>query len=201
MRLIRTLISIIGIIGIMVIIALVIGYYLFSLTPPIKARILPVAVSAEAAQNLDQKLETVDEEIEAAVAANEEKEVRLIITEQEINNKMLDALAEGESSLKKIAINFDNKGRILVYAELETPGVDVKTGAIGQIQVMDGKPTIVIEDFDLGKLPLPQAANSGVEKLLNIMLELKLTDIPVELTAVEITDTQLTATGLTKTTD
>ena len=200
MRLIKWLITVIGIIGVLVIIALVMGYYLFCLTPRIQAKMVPVMLSAEAAQSFDQKLKTLETEIEAAVAAGEEREVSLVITEKEVNSKLIEVLAEGELPLKEILINFRD-GHFLVYAIVGTPGVDAKTGAIGQIEVVNGDPKVVVEDFDLGKLPLPQAANSRLGDLLNIIVRLKLADFPLEITNVEISNHQLTVAGLTETAD
>jgi hypothetical protein len=60
MRLIKGLIMVIGVIGIIIIFALIIGYYLYSLSPSIQERLIPVAVSADAAQSFDQKLDTLD---------------------------------------------------------------------------------------------------------------------------------------------
>ena len=200
MRLIRGCITVVGIIGILVIIALIMGYYLYSLRPWIQAKMTPVAVTAEAAQSFDQKFEALEMEIHQAIAAGEERETALVITEKEVNSKLVEVLAEGDLPFDQILVNF-REGRFLIYAVADVPGVAARTGAIGRIQVVNGDLEIVIEDFDLGKLPLPQAVNGGVEKLLDIMVKLKLADVPLEITAVEISDRELTASGLIKSAD
>lgn len=96
MRLIRALIMTIGVIGILVAFALLLGYYLYSLTPWIQTKLTPVAVSAEAAQSFDQKLSSLKSEIEAAVNAGQKKEVTLVITDKEINSKLTQIRAKGE---------------------------------------------------------------------------------------------------------
>ena len=197
MRLIKGLIMAIGMIGILVIIALVIGYYLFSLTPWIQAKVMPVAVSAEAAKSFDQKLNLLETEIAAAIDARENKQVSLTITEGEINSKLVQSLAEGELPLNRILINFGD-GYFLVYSIVDIPGFAAKTGAIGQIQVESGKPKVVIEDFDLGKLPLPKSANQRVEQLLNIMISLNLADMALEVSDIQIKNHQLIVTGSAK---
>jgi len=198
MRLIRVSVTVIGIIGVLAILTLVMGYYLFSLSPWIKAGMIPVAVTAEAAQSLDQKLEALETEIDEAVTAGEEREISLVITEKELNSKLVEVLAEGELPLKGALVNF-REGYLLAYSVVDIPGVDAKTGAMGKIQVVDGNAKAIIEDLDLGKLPLPKAANSGVEEFLDIMLRLRLADLPLEITSVEISNRELTATGLVKT--
>lgn len=200
MRLIRGCITVVGIIGILVVIALVMGYYLYSLRPWIQAKMTPVAVTAEAAQSLDQKFEVLETEFDEAIAAGEERETSLVITEKEVNSKLVEVLAEGDLPFDQILVNF-REGRFLIYAVADVPGVAARTGAIGRIQVVNGALEIVIEDFDLGKLPLPQAVNGGVEKLLDIMVKLKLADVPLEITDVEISDRELTASWLIKSAD
>ena len=200
MRLIRGCITVVGIIGILVIIALIMGYYLYSLRPWIQAKMTPVAVTAEAAQSFDQKFEALEMEIHQAIAAGEERETALVITEKEVNSKLVEVLAEGDLPFDQILVNF-REGRFLIYAVADVPGVAARTGAIGRIQVVNGDLEIVLEDFDLGKLPLPQAVNGGVEKLLDIMVKLKLADVPLEITDVEISDRELTASGLIKSAD
>ena len=63
MRLLRGFITVVGIIGILVIIALIMGYYLYSLRPWIQAKMTPVAVTAEAAESFDQKFEVLEMQI------------------------------------------------------------------------------------------------------------------------------------------
>ena len=200
MRLIKGCITVIGIIGILVTIALVLGYYLYSLSPQIQAKMTPVAVTAEAAESFDQKFEVLETQIHETVLAGEERVTSFVITEKEVNSKLVEVLAEGALPFDQILVNF-REGRFLIYAVADVPGVAARTGAIGRIQVMNGDPEVVIDDFDLGKLPLPQAANGGVEKLLDIMLKLKLADVPLEITDVEISGRELTVSGLIKTAD
>jgi hypothetical protein len=199
MRLIKGLIMAIGVIGVMVIIALIIGYYLYSLSPPIQAKVIPMAVSADASQSFDQKLDALKGQIKAAVDAGEKKQVSLVITEKEINSKLVQMLAEGElPSLKRVLINFGD-GYFLTYAVVDTPGIDAKTGSMGRVEIIEGEPKVVIDEFNLGKLPLPKSVNRRVEQLLNIMVNLQLPDVSLDITGVEIKNHQLTVTGTTKT--
>jgi len=200
MRLIRGCITVVGIIGILVIIALVMGYYLYSLRPWIQAKMTPVAVSAEAAQSLDQKFEVLETEIDEAIAAGEERETSLVITEKEVNSKLVEVLAEGDLPFDQILVNF-REGRFLIYTVADVPGVAARMGAIGRMQLVNGDHEIVIEDFDLGKLPLPQAVNGGIGELLDVMVRLKLADLPLEITDVEISNRELTVSGLIKIAD
>src|SRR4030042_349973 len=197
MRIIQGFIMAIGIIGIVVILALLTGYYLYSLSPQIQGKITPVAVSADAAQSLEQKLDALDTQIKEAVQAGEKRKLSLVITEQEINSKLVQMIAEGQLPLKRILINFGD-GYFLTYAVLDMPGIDAKTGSIGRVEVADSKPKVVITEFNLGKLPLPESAKGRVEQLVNILMSLQLSDFPVDITYVEFNNHQLTVTGTTR---
>ena len=200
MKILRGCIAAIGIIGILVILALVTSYFLFSLTPPIKSKMAPVPVSAEAAEKFDQKIDAWEAEIEDAVSNEKEIVITLTITEQEINNKILDTLAEGELPIKEALVNL-GEGYLLAYVVIDNPGVDAEIGTLARIEVEDEELKITVEDFDLGKLPLLQGVQDAVEKLVNIMTKLKLTDLPVKTTDVQINNHQLIITGVTKTTE
>ncbi len=197
MRLIRGLIRFICVIGSVVIIALMIGYYLYSLSPRIEERIIPVAVSADDAQNFDKKLDSLKTQAKETSETGEKTEVSLVITEKEANSKLVQLLAEGELPLKKILINFGD-GYFLISTVMDAPGVDAKTGAIGRIEISKGKPKVVLAEFNLGKLPLPKSVKIKVEQLLNIMVNLQVADFPVEISDVQIKNHQLTVTGTTK---
>jgi hypothetical protein len=200
MRLIKGIIMVIGVIGVMVIVALIIGYYLYSLSPRIQERMIPVTVSADAAQSFDQKLDALESQIKAAVNAGESKQVSLVITENEINSKLVQMLAEGElSPLKRVLINLGD-GYFLTYAVVDTPGIDAKTGSMGRVEIIEGKPEVIIDEFNLGKLPLPNSMNRRVEQLMNIIISLQLPEMSPDITSVEIKNHELTVTGTTKTT-
>jgi len=66
---------IIGVIGILLFIGLMIGYFLYSLSPPLKEQMAFPPVTYESVQSYDQKVETFKTEIKAAVAAKEEKTI------------------------------------------------------------------------------------------------------------------------------
>ena len=196
MRLIKGLIMVIGVIGIIVVFALLLGYYLYSLSPQIQARLIPVSVSAEAVQSFDQKIDELENQIEAAVDAGQNKEVSLIITESEVNSKFVQMLAEGElPMLKRILINFGD-GYFLIYAVVDAPGIDAKTGLMGQVESIESEPKIVIDEFNLGKLPIPKSVYKRFEQLLNIIVSLQLPEVSLDITSVEIKDQQMTVNAI-----
>jgi len=106
MRVIRGCVTIIGIVSVLAIVTVLMAYYLYSLSPRIRAQMVPVAVTAEAAQSLDQKIETLETEIDEAVAAGQEREMSFVVTEKELNSKLIELLAEGELQLNEVLVNF-----------------------------------------------------------------------------------------------
>jgi len=198
MRAIKGIIMVIGVIGILVAATLLIGYYLYSLSPPIQAKMVQILPSPEAAQSFDQKISSAKAEIEAAADTGQAKQITLTITDREINSKMIELRAKGELPVRESLINFGD-GNFLAYAVIDTPGINAKTAMIGQVEIMNGSPKIVLGDFNLGKLPLPESAEQRVEQLLNIMVDLQLSDVPLEITDVQFSNGELTVTGTTKT--
>jgi hypothetical protein len=197
MRLIRGLIMAMGVICILVIIALITGFYLYSLSPTILSKAVPVTVSADAAKSFDQKIDDANKQIKAAVEAREKRAVNLTVTESEINSKLVQMLAEGQLPMKRVLVNLEN-GKFLAYAVVGAPVIDAKTGTIGHITVVDGKAKIVIDEFNLGRLSLPESVQARVEQLANIMVSLQMAAIPVDIASVEIADRQLTISGTTR---
>lgn len=199
MRLLKGLLTAIGVIGVLVIIVLVMGYYLFSLTPPIKAKIRPVVLTAEAAQSLDKKFNALETDIEESVNKKQKIKVSMTLTEEEVNSKFVEILAEGKLPLKEILINF-NEGYIVAYAVFDNTGVDAKTGVIARIEALEGAPEVIVEDFELGKLPLPQDMKNGAGSLLNILVKMKVPtgSLSLEITKITISKGKLSIEGTTR---
>jgi len=199
MRIIRGLIMVIGIIGILVAGVLLTGYYLYSLSPPIQAEMVQILPSPDAAQSFDQKISSAKADIDAAVDSGQKKEITIAITDKEVNSKMIELRAKGELPVRESLLNFGD-GQFLAYAVIDTPGINAKTATRGQVEIVNGSPKIVIEDFNLGKLPLPESVDRRAEQLLNLMVKSQLSDVPLEITNIQILDHQIIVTGTTKTT-
>lgn len=197
MRVISIALIVVGFIGVLVFTGLVLGYYLYSLSPWIQSDITQVQVSADAAQKFDEKMTAFRTEIDS-VPPGGNRSVSLTITEKEINSKLVELLAEGELPFREILVNFAD-GYFLAYLKLDNPGVDTKAGMNGRVEIEDGEPKIVVEDFDLGKLPLPRSANTGVAQALNVLVKLKLADfLPIQVSEVKIGSRQLVINGVAK---
>ena len=199
MKAISTLLMVIGVIGIIIIAAVLMGFILFSLDPPIKSQLAVTPVSADALKSFDQKITAFKQKIDAAVAAKERKEVSLTVTSEELNSKVIELLAQGELPLKEAKINFDDD-LCKVYAVFNNPGINAKTGLAAQIVASKNSLKIVVVDFQLGRLPLPKSMVKSVGNILDVMFRMEgiTEDLPVDITGVTVADERLTIKGMTR---
>jgi len=200
MKAISTILMIIGVIGIIVIAAILMGFILFSLDPPIKSQLTPASVSPEALKSFDQKITSFQQRVDAAAAAKEKKEVTLILTAEEVNSKMTELIARNELPMKEGAIiNFDND-LCKIYAPFNSTIMNAKTGLIAQLSVNKGNLKIVVADFQLGKLPLPKPLIERIGNILDIIFRMEGTvdDLKIDITGVTVSDDRLTIKGITK---
>ena len=199
MRVVKIILMSIGAIGIIFFIFLIVGLFLYSLTPSIKKQMTQLPVSYDAVQSLDDKVDTFEAEIKEAVAAKEKSEIALIISEEEANSKIIELLAEGKLPFKELLINF-GEDLCLVYAVLDNPGIAAKVGVVAQLEIIESDIKVVVIDFDLGRLPLPKSVNDWFGRLLDMLVKTEgpAEDLPLEVTGIEFTDKQLIIEGLTK---
>lgn len=199
MKAISTLLMVIGVIGIIIIAAVLMGFILFSLDPPIKSQLSVTPVSADALKSFDQKITAFKQKINAAVAAKERKEVSLTVTSEEFNSKIVELLAQGELPLKEAKINFDDD-LCKVYAVFNNPGINAKTGLAAQLVASKSNLKIIVVDFQLGRLPLPKSMVKSVGNVLDVMFMMEgiTEDLPLDITGVTVADERLTIKGMTR---
>jgi len=178
-----------GVIAIIAILGLVMSIVLFSLDPPIKNELTTVAVSAEALKSFEQKIDSFTKQAETAAEAKEKKQLTLSITNEEINSKIVEQLAEGELPLKQMAINF-NEDVCKIYAVFNNPGIKAKVGLITQLTVQKNNIKLVVNDFQLGRLPLTKSVIKEMGNIADILVRLEgfTEDLPVDITSIAVED-------------
>jgi hypothetical protein len=188
-----------GVLAVLAIIALIAGYVLALLTPDMRTNMRPVVLSSEAVDSLTKKLDAVKKEAAQAESTRTPKNVELTITEEEVNSTLVMMLAEGFIPAKEILVNF-NDGYMVTYIAWNFPWFPMKTGLLSQVEVENGKPRIMVMDFFLGKLPVPNNVDSSVQELANIIAKLNapLDELKLNLKQVSISDGKLIMTGTTK---
>jgi len=198
MKILKGFLIIMGALAVLAIIAIVIGYVLALLMPDIRSNMRPVVLSSEAVDSVNQKLDDLKTSCVTASSSNTKKDVNLVLTEEEVNSTLVMALAEGTLPAKEVLVNF-NDGYMLIYNAWSFPGLPIKTAVMGSIEVENGKPTFLIQDFFLGKLPVPNSVDMGVQQLANILIRLNapLEELKIDLKDVTISDGQIKITGIT----
>lgn len=199
MTIIRGCFTVLGVIAFLVFLTLVAGYFLLALNPPLWSQRVPVALSAEAVESLNQKLETLESEIEAAVEEGQEREVSFVVTEEEINSKLIEVLAEDKMPFKEILFNFREDG-VFGFAILDIPGLKPRVAVRAMPEIDEGRLKIVVEDLDLGKLPLPKSMNQWGGYTMQILTELVTIpgDLPWKITQIQISGGEVAVAGVTK---
>jgi len=199
MKILQGFLIFMGALAVLAIIALIFGYVLALLTPDTRSNVRPVALSSEAVDSLSKKLSDVKKATLAAEESKTAKEIQLVITEEEINSTIVMALAEGTLPAKEMLVNF-NDGYLMTYTSWNFPGLPIKTGIIGTLDVENGKPKFVIQDFYLGKLPVPDSIDGAVQEWINILFQLNapMEELNFELKEVTISEGELKLAGTTK---
>jgi len=200
MRILQGFLIFMGGLAVLAIIALVFGYVLALLTPDIRANMRPVALSSEAVDSLNKKISDTKKITEAAYEAKISQDVQMVITEEEINSTIVMTLAEGTVPAKEMLVNF-NDGYMMMYTSWSFPAIPIRTGFIGTLDAENGKPVFVIHDFYLGKLPVPDDVDIGVQGWINILFQLNapMEELGFELKEITLTEGQLKLAGVTKT--
>ena len=199
MRIVMNILMVIGAIGILFGLAIVMGVLLYSLNPPIKSQMAEVLVSAEAVENFDEKLDTLKKEVKTAVEAEQDAQIKLSISEEELNSKIVALLAEGELPMKELSINFI-EDYCWIYATTNNPGIDAKLGVIAQLNVFEGDIEVTVVKFQLGRLPLSNSIDEWVSNVLTILVNMQspTDELRIELTDVIIEDGKIIFTGATE---
>ena len=192
MKILQGFLIFMGALAVLAIAALIVGYVMALLTPDIRSNMRPVVLSSESVDSLNSKLDAMKKEAAAADASKTQKNIELIVTEEEVNSLIVMTLAEGTIPAKEMLVNF-NDGYMLTYNAWNFTAFPFKTGIMGSIDTENGKPKFVVSGFYLGKLPLPSNINKGVEDLINIVLQLNapLDELKMDLQEVTISEGQI----------
>ncbi len=192
MKIVTTILMILGIVAIGVALTILTGFILFSLTPEMKSQITIGNISADALSNFDTKVDTFKKSILEATEAKQKKEFTLTLSEDEINSKIVQMLAEGSLPFKDLKISF-NDNLLWAYTALQSEGANAKMGFIAKPEIVKKNIELRIIDFQLGRLPLPRSLDKRAEQLLNIYVKTQnpIDTLPVEIKTVEIANKQL----------
>jgi hypothetical protein len=199
MKILQGFLIFMGVVAVLAIMALIIGYVLALLTPDIRSSMRPVVLSSEAVDSMDKKMSNLRKEVTAAQSTQTATNIELVLTEEEVNSTLVMMLAEGTLPAKEILTNF-NDGYLMIYTAWNFPGLPLKTGVIGQIEIDGGKPKFIVKDFYLGTFPIPNSVDSGVQIWANMLIKINvpLEELKLDLKEVTIGDGQIIIKGVTR---
>jgi hypothetical protein len=198
MKILQGFLMAMGALAVLAIIALIVGYVMALLTPDMRANMRPVVLSSEAADSFTKKIDNVKKEAALAESSKTPRTIDIVITEEEVNSILVMMLAEGYLPAKEMLINF-NDGYFLTYQAWNLSWFPVKTVVLGQVEIDNGKPKIVVMDFFVGKLPVPKDIDSAAQELLNTLVKLNapMEELKLQVRQVNITDGTVKITGTT----
>ena len=167
MRILQGFLMIMGVLAVLAVVALVFGYVLALLTPDIRNNLRPVVLSSESVDSFNKKMQDMRSQMRGQGTAD----ITITLTEEEVNSMIVMAMAEGHIPAKEILVNF-NDGYLVLYSAWNFAWFPVKTGLIGSFDIEDKKPKFIVQNFFLGKLPLPSSINANVQELANILIRI-----------------------------
>ena len=198
MRIFSTVLMVICAIALAVLLFFMTGVFLYSLAPAIKSQMTISPVSYDAVKSFDNKFDTFKDDVKKAAAAGQKVDVSLKLTEEELNSKIVELLADGELPCRDLLVNFEDD-YIWLYAVMNNRGIDAKIGLVGKFDIVDSDVSVIVEDFFLGKLPITKSPDEKVGKLLDIVwiMQNPFKDMPVKLTYISIDKGSITFEGVT----
>jgi hypothetical protein len=191
--------TIIGILAVLLLIFVLVGYLLFSMTPDLKSQIATSQVSADAAKSFNTKVANFRSSIVEAGVAKQKLDISITVTEQEINSKLIEMSAEGKLPAKDMIVSLGDN-LIMTYFVVDYQGINARVGLIAKPEMSKNDLKLTVTRFELGKLPLSTSVNSKASDFCNILIKMQnpLNDLPVELKSVQVSGKQVVVTVTTK---
>ena len=165
----------------------------------IASHMTSVVSSPEAAKALDTKWTNFNNTIKQAKPGTE---VTLNLTQEEITSKINEELKKGIDlpeglAVDNVSVNLVD-GKLLVSADVKYSVLQGVAGMELKVETVNGTPSIVVKDIDMGMLPIPQALKDQLTSLIPGGGIVGIPDLPINMTGIQIIDGQLVVTGITK---
>ena len=175
-----------------------VAWILISLPSGIASEVTPVTSSTELARQLDAKWDEFQNAVRQAAPGTE---VTLTLTQEEVNSKINEELKTVDLpagfSIKNVNVNLVD-GKILLAADATYSVLKGKAGLEASVEIVNGSPSIVVTDVDMGKLPIPQALKDQLGGLIPEGGIIQSSGLPLDMQDIQIIDGQLIIKGVTK---
>ena len=158
---------VIGSILVLVLIVVAIAWILLSRPSKIAAGVTSVPSNAQAAQSLDTKWSNFNNTIAQSTAGTP---VTVTPTQEEVNSKvnaqMSTVTLPDGLTVSDVNVNLKD-GQILLSADMKYSIFSGHAGMTATVQIVDGQPTVVVTNVDMGSLPIPQSVQDKLTGLIS----------------------------------
>jgi hypothetical protein len=175
-----------------------IAWILLSRPSKIAAGVTSVPSNAQAAQSLDTKWSNFNNTIAQSTAGTP---VTVTLTQEEVNSKvnaqMSTVTLPDGLTVSDVNVNLKD-GQILLSADMKYSIFSGHAGMTATVQIVDGQPTVVVTNVDMGSLPIPQSVQDKLTGLIsgaNLFQESTAAFITQN---VQIADGEIIISGITK---
>ena len=191
-----------------------VGIYLLTRPTGMEEEMRPVEADVEVEQSFERKLAILEEEIKAAVAAGEQKEVTLTLTEAEVSimlsEMMREAMTESSEDFSEemvidTVVNLDEDG-IRAVVKMEVYGVKASAGTHLRAVVDEEGLSLEMETLEIGQLSFIGSIEDRIKTKFNeshthiglddLHIDLE-KGLPVELKDLVIYDGEMVIIGIT----
>jgi hypothetical protein len=189
---------VIGSVLVLVLIVVAVGWILLSRPSKIAADVTSVPSDAQAAQSLDTKWNNFDSTIAQSSAGTP---VTVTLTQEEVNSKVNAELTTVDLpdglTVSNVNVNLKD-GQILLSADLKYSIFSGSAGMTATVQIVNGQPTVVVTDVDMGSLPIPQSMKDQLTGLISGASLFQESTAAFVTQSVQIADSKIIISGITK---
>jgi hypothetical protein len=189
---------VIGSVLVLVLIVVAVGWILLSRPSKIAAGVTSVPSDAQAAQSLDTKWNNFDSTIAQSSAGTP---VTVTLTQEEVNSKVNAELTTVDLpdglTVSNVNVNLKD-GQILLSADLKYSIFSGSAGMTATVQIVNGQPTVVVTDVDMGSLPIPQSMKDQLTGLISGASLFQESTAAFVTQSVQIADSKIIISGITK---
>jgi hypothetical protein len=189
---------VIGSVLVLVLIVVAVGWILLSRPSKIAAGVTSVPSDAQAAQSLDTKWNNFDSTIAQSSAGTP---VTVTLTQEEVNSKVNAELTTVDLpdglTVSNVNVNLKD-GQILLSADLKYSIFSGSAVMTATVQIVNGQPTVVVTDVDMGSLPIPQSMKDQLTGLISGASLFQESTAAFVTQSVQIADSKIIISGITK---
>lgn len=182
MNVLRNVFLALGTVSSLVLITAGVVGYLLTGPAPVQWPTAPLPVDDGAAGSLDDAIEAFSQEVEDASPGDR---VTLVLLEDEVNSKLNQLAAAEELPLRARDIRVHFLNGALQASAMTDLGIDVQVAIEAQVAVEEGKPRITIQEFYLGRLPIPKTLTDNIIAALMGQAGSRLEALPFELDRID----------------